>query len=74
MVLPSQATENLQLQHMTEPKTHHARVALFEPKLDDLKKVWEILQEDGVPGDAELSFQQWNSPATSWYIIATWYE
>lgn len=75
------STEHLQVQSMTVPEAYLMRISLYgrvdgeelyQPTLADFAKGVLLLQEAGVPEDAEITVQKWNAPANRLYVTAEW--
>ena len=59
-------------EHQSFPAMTQAKVTMKNPGLSDLQDACEELLRQGVPTDATIGFQQWNSPPDNYYLIATW--
>ena len=66
--------ENLEIQESNIPAIQYRRMILQSPTVNDLSIVKEKMLEAGIPENAEISFSQWNTPSTNWYIYASWSE
>lgn len=77
MIVPAwdgfeQISENMDTQKSTVPKINYVRILLIDPSISDLSKCQEVLKKKGVPSDAKIEFQRWNTPSNNWYVFATW--
>jgi len=77
MIVPAwegfeQISESMGVQESQIPKINYVRMLLINPSVADLSKCQKVLEDKGVPSNANIEFSRWNNPPNNWYVHASW--
>lgn len=63
-----------EIERQETPRTIKARMVIEHPTPQEVKQAMDHLIESGVPSQAVISFNPWNTPPDRYYVVATWSE